>query len=178
MSFRGDVRFNIPVKSVLKVHVVAGALKVTTAEGVASLELGQELAEKWAHKLLNPRSLLDKLGVKAGQKVCTLGVKDAAFREELTAKLGAAPSNRVLKDSDLLFFAVETAEDLERLTALQQGIKRDGAIWIIRPKGKASRLSDGEVLRAAKASGLTVVKVAKFSETYTAEKLVIPVAQR
>lgn len=178
LSFRGAFRFNIPVKNVLGVTVEQGTLKVSTAEGVASFALGPELTGKWAHKLKNPRSLLDKLGVKAGQKIATVGMKDEAFREQLTAKVGAAPSTRVGKDSDIIFFAVETASDLERLTALQQGLKRDGAIWVVRPKGKASRLTDGEVMGAAKASGLTVVKVAKFSETHTAEKLVIPVGLR
>ena len=35
-----------------------------------------------------------------------------------------------------------------------------------------------DVLNAGKAAGLVDVKVVRFSETHTAEKLVIPVARR
>jgi len=39
-------------------------------------------------------------------------------------------------------------------------------------------ITERDVMEAAKAAGLVDVKVARFSETLTAEKLVIPVAQR
>jgi hypothetical protein len=54
---------------------------------------------------------------------------------------------------------------------------RNGAIWVVHPKGKGA-LKDTEIFAAAKTLGLVSTKVARFSETHTAEKLVIPVAHR
>lgn len=39
-------------------------------------------------------------------------------------------------------------------------------------------MTERDVMEAAKAAGLVDVKVARFSETHTAEKLVVPIAQR
>jgi hypothetical protein len=54
---------------------------------------------------------------------------------------------------------------------------RDGAIWVVHPKG-AGGLRDTEIFVEAKRLGLTYTKVARFSQTHTAEKLVIPKAKR
>jgi hypothetical protein len=56
-------------------------------------------------------------------------------------------------------------------------MKRDGAIWVIRPKGSPA-ISEGDVRKAGRNAGLVDTKVARFSETHTAEKLVIPVNRR
>jgi hypothetical protein len=55
--------------------------------------------------------------------------------------------------------------------------RRNGAIWVVHPKGKGA-LRDTEIFAAAQQVGLTATKVARFSATHTAEKLVIPVARR
>lgn len=54
----------------------------------------------------------------------------------------------------------------------------DGAIWVIHPKGAESKVKDTDIFAAAKKIGLTATKVVRFSDTHTAEKLVIPVANR
>ena len=54
----------------------------------------------------------------------------------------------------------------------------NGAIWVVSRKGKAATLRDVDVIAAARASGLVDNKVASFSATHTALRLVIPVAQR
>jgi hypothetical protein len=56
-------------------------------------------------------------------------------------------------------------------------MKQNGALWVIRPKGR-KEISERAVMDAGKAAGLVDVKVVSFSETHTAEKFVIPVAQR
>ena len=78
---------------------------------------------------------------------------------------------------DAIFVAANERDDLERLVTVQKFLKRDGAIWVIRPKGSA-RITEKDVMSAGKAAGLVDVKVARFSETHTAEKFVIPVARR
>ena len=50
-------------------------------------------------------------------------------------------------------------------------------MWVVYPKGRTDP-SEVDVLEAGKAAGLVDVKVARFSETHTALKFVIPVARR
>jgi len=54
---------------------------------------------------------------------------------------------------------------------------RDGAIWVIRPRG-SDAISEGDVMAAGKAAGLVDIKVARFSDTHSALKFVIPIGQR
>lgn len=53
----------------------------------------------------------------------------------------------------------------------------NGARWVVHPKGHDG-VTDTDVFPAAKKAGLTYTKVARFSATHTAEKLVIPKASR
>ena len=62
-------------------------------------------------------------------------------------------------------------------TPLREAIKPDGAVWVVWPKGqKAFREDDAR--QAGPAAGLVDVKVASFSETLSALKMVIPVKDR
>jgi hypothetical protein len=56
-------------------------------------------------------------------------------------------------------------------------LKPNGALWIIRPKGRPE-ISERAAMAAGKAAGLVDVKVVGFSQTHTAEKFVIPVSAR
>jgi hypothetical protein len=123
-----------------------------------------------------PTPLLDKLGIKAGQRILIVGRLDADFVASLRAA-GADVSTRKRRDNDVIFVAASDRDALWQLGPLQDSMKRDGAIWTIRPKGMKS-ITERDVMEAAKVAGLVDVKVARFSETHTAEKLVIPVAQR
>jgi len=68
--------------------------------------------------------------------------------------------------------------DLERLGALKKSLQPAGAIWVLRQKGPATRVTESAVMAAGKAAGLVDTKVVSFSDTHTAERLVIPVAKR
>jgi hypothetical protein len=81
------------------------------------------------------------------------------------------------KDYDVAFLLVESTTDLQRLAGLRARIKPAGAIWIVHPKGRKV-LSHDALVGAAKAAGLIDNKTARFSETHTGLKLVIPKASR
>src|SRR5918999_3684250 len=73
LIFRGgEVRLSVPYKKMSGVEARAGALRITFEEGVAVFAIG-DAAEKWAAKILNPPSRLDKLGVKPAHMVLVLG---------------------------------------------------------------------------------------------------------
>src|ERR687896_336691 len=90
---------------------------------------------------------------------------------------GVRLSTRLSGEADIIFYGAESRPALNKLQALQKNLKRDGAIWVIRPKG-VDAITEADVMKAGKAAGLVDVKVVRFSDTHTAEKFVIPVAKR
>jgi len=176
LIFRGDdVRLTIPYKSVSSIDVKDGVLHVAWLSGVASFELGPS-AVKWADRIRNPPSRIDKLDVKPGQLVLFVGIRDATLREEIETR-GATVVARPIAQVDAVFVAANERGDLRRLATVQNFLKRDGAIWVIRPKGSPN-ISENDVRAAGKNARLVDVKVVRYSETHTAEKFVIPVSKR
>jgi len=173
--FRGDFRVKIPFRAMQSVEAKGPWLEIASEEGAFSLHLGNA-AEKWAHKILHPPSRLDKLGVKPEMRVSMAGRKDDSLTAELKER-GARVHARPVKDSDIVFLGAEQKADLERIAGLSLSIKAAGGIWVIYPKG-VRHITEGDVLAAIRAAGLTDVKVAGFSSTHTALKAVIRVAQR
>ncbi len=176
LVFRGEFRITIPFRQIRSLQARDGKLTIRFSEGTASFELGPQ-AEKWAEKIKNPKSLLDKLGVKPESKVVVLGVRDDGFLKQLQARLAKPAATRPAADADIIFFAAETREELKQLARVKKSLQPAGAIWVIRPKGTPA-IKDSDVIAAGKAAGLVDVKVAAFSPTHTAEKLVIPVKLR
>jgi len=177
LIFRGAFRLHIPRKAITKLDASDGILRVTFSDGTAAFELGATAA-KWADKIRNPPSLLDKLGVKPDMRVAVLGVDDEQFREELTARTTDIATRTPKKETDIIFFGADKVTDLSRLEKLRGYLTSAGAIWVIHTKGKAAAFKDTDVFAAGKKAGLVDVKVAAFSPTHTAEKLVVPVKDR
>jgi hypothetical protein len=124
------------------------------------------------------RSLLDKLGVKPGVRVAILGIADAEFLEQLAARVGEFSNGRPLADSNLIFFDAEDRKDLARLKPLAAAIRKDGAIWVVYPRGQTNIIREMDVIAAGKAADLVDNKVCRFSDTHTALRFVIPLARR
>jgi hypothetical protein len=126
--------------------------------------------QRAGHTSYEHRSRGEKLGVKPGQAVLLVGVRDEYFITELQQR-GA----RITRTGapDVIFCLVESRAALARLPELATRMKRDGALWTIRPKGSPA-ISEGDVMKAGKAAGLVDVKVVRFSDTHTAEKFVVP----
>ena len=79
---------------------------------------------------------------------------------------------------DLLFFGADSPADLQKLRDLKGYIEPNGAIWVIRPKGGRSSLRDIDVIAAGLAAGLVDNKIASFSETHGAMRLVFRLRDR
>jgi hypothetical protein len=177
LEFRGpNVSLSIPFGEIKRVTARDGALTVDSHNGAVSLMLG-DAAEKWAFKIQHPPSRLDKIGVKPEWRVSVLGVSDEAFLGELERAVSQVSIGRVLKESDAIFVGATREAELARLAKLKDALKSNGALWVIRPKGRPE-ISERAVMAAGKAAGLVDVKVVSFSPTHTAEKFVIPVHRR
>jgi hypothetical protein len=176
LVFRGEFRFKVALKDLRKVEAKNGALHLEWPEGKAVLELGDQ-AERWAEKIQNPPSLLDKLGVKPGLRVSVVGIEDKEFLDQISARVDDLTRGRARAGSDLVLVAMTDPADLPRLTKLREAIKPGGAIWVVWPKGRKEFRED-DVRAYGPTAGLVDVKVARFSETLSALKMMIPRAQR
>ena len=122
--------------------------------------------------------LLDKLGIRPGMRVALISIDDDTIRPLLADRTSDLTEGTPETDSDVVLLGAESTDDLAPLEELTTRIRPNGAIWVVSRKGKAATLRDVEVISAAKAAGLVDNKVASFSATHTALRLVIPVARR
>jgi hypothetical protein len=177
LQFRGgDLKLSIPFAQMSAIRARGGTLSVTFPDGTASFDLGVA-APKWAEKIQHPPSRLQKIGVRPEWRTSAIGVTDETFLRELEDAAAHLSIGRVVKDCDAIFFGVTKEAELTRLEKLKGSLKPNGALWIIRPKGRPE-ISERATMAAGKAAGLVDVKVVAFSPTHTAEKFVIPVRHR
>jgi hypothetical protein len=174
--FRSDLRLKIPFASLKSVVARDGELHLKWPEGSAVLELGEQ-AEKWAHKILHPKSLSEKLGIKPGLVISAVTMADGDFIQELLAQAKNFSDSKPLSNSDLIFFGATRAGELVRAKKLAPSLRSAGALWIVYPKGRQD-ITEIQVLNAGRAAGLVDVKVVGFSATHTALKFVRPKASR
>jgi hypothetical protein len=174
--FRGDLRLKIPFASLKSVLARDGELHLKWGDKSAVFELGEQ-AEKWAYKILHPKSTAEKLGIKPALVISAITMGNDNFVQELRPQSKSFAASRALKNSDLIFFGAEKAAELERVKRLVPALASAGGLWIVYPKGK-EKITELQVLRAGRAAGLVDVKVVSFSPTHTALKFVRPKAKR
>jgi hypothetical protein len=122
--------------------------------------------------------LLDKLGIRPGMRVALIDIDDDAIRGRIAERTSDVAEGWPEPDTDIVLIGAETIDALAPLETLATRIRSNGAIWVVSRKGKAATLRDVDVIEAAKVAGLVDNKVASFSATHTALRLVIPVARR
>ena len=123
------------------------------------------------------RSLLDKLGIKLGQKILIVGVVGPAFLKDIQPYSPGFAERRPAADLDMIFFGAEQKKDLARLASLRKAIVSNGAIWVVYPKGRKD-IREFDVIAAGKAAALVDNKVVGFSPTHTSLRFVIPLVNR
>ena len=176
LIFRGAFRARVPLREIASVSANDGVLRVRWPGGTLALEMGTS-AERWAEAIRHPKSVLEKLGVAPGLRVAVLGLRDPRFRADVTRVLGAPPASRARRGLDLVILAVDSAAGHARIARLVESIRPAGGIWAVYPRGRAEA-SEDSIRAAARRAGLVDVKIARFSDTHGAVKLVIPKAAR
>ena len=161
LTFRGEAR-RVYLGSDLA-GVRAEARDLILADGTRFRLPG--MAKGWADDIVSPKGRLDKLGVKAGQRVAILNLPDPAFLAELAAR---TPVSAATSGLDILFYGADSAEELAAIGALVPRLAERGALWVVSLKGRAAKVKDTDVMAAAKAHGLVDNKVCAFSDARTA----------
>jgi Protein of unknown function (DUF3052) len=179
LSLRDELKLAIPLKEVRQASAKDGQLTVKWNDETIILNVGKT-AERLAAKILNPPSLLDKLGIKPDFTVSVLGLDDPSFLEQLRGRTDSVSDGSVKSQSDVVIVRAGTQSELQKLKTLRRSLKSNGAIWVLWKKGlKGSKdVKESDVFAAGKAHGLVDVKVASFSDELSALKFVIPVAER
>jgi hypothetical protein len=170
--FRGEERLKIPFSSIRAIAAEDGELRLKTDDGLVIFELG-ERAEKWREKIANPKSVVEKLGVKAGEPVAAFGKLDAEFVKKLREQKSAVEQGKAAAGVKWIFLAAEGREDLAQVKAIAGKMQGGVALWVVYPKGQKS-ITEMDVLSAGRKAGLKDVKVVGFSATHTALKFVVP----
>src|SRR6185503_15551437 len=82
---RGALKARIPFSEMTDVADGDGVLRLRWKDRDVRIHVGRDAA-KWAEKIRNPKSVLDKLGIKAGQRVSVIGKVESGFLEQLEAR--------------------------------------------------------------------------------------------
>ncbi len=124
--------------------------------------------------------LLDKLGVRPGMRVALVGPvdPDGTFSPQIAERTTDITIGEALPDTNLVFLAADSVDELASLGDLRDRLRPNGAIWVVSRKGRAATLRYDELLGVATAVGLVDNKVVAFSATHTSLRFVIPLALR
>lgn len=123
------------------------------------------------------RTLIEKLGIKSGQRILVLDINDPNFANEVAAYEPTFDEPSSAQQFDLILYGAEVKKALARLSRLGKNIVSNAAIWVIYPKGR-TEIREIDVIAAAKSAGLVDNKICRFSDTHTAMRCVIPLARR
>lgn len=173
IRFRGEFVLKLPFGSIKELKAKKGILYLRGAAGVVKLELGAR-AEKWRDKIVNPKPLVEKLGVKPGDAVTLYGAFEKQFHQTLKQRGAKITRN---SSASWVFFKVRDQRDLSKVRTIAGRLQNAAALWIVYPKGQKT-IPEREVREAVLEQGLKDVKVASFSETHTALKFVLPQHRR
>ena len=129
--------------------------------------------------LLSNRPLLDKLGVKPGSKIALAGVDDEWFERELRTRTQDIKRGKPSSPCDLVFLRVTSMSGLvAKIEKVKSWIEPSGAIWVIRRKGPGAPIKDTDLIKAGLDAGLVDNKIASFSDTEGAMRLVYRISDR
>ncbi len=176
LLFRGDIRTRISLADIRKVDAKDGVLHVVAPEADATFNIGP-LAEKWAAKIKDPPTVLEKIGVKPGATATLTGAVDPALPRQLAERGVKVVESPKAGSVDAVFFFTNDRDGLRGATTARSLMKPDGALWIIAPKGRQD-IKEMDVIQTGRDLGLYDVKVVRYSATHTALKFVVPKTAR
>jgi len=102
LLFRGgDQRLRIAVKDVKSATAKGGMLLLTVGRKKYEFDIGAQ-APRWADKISNPRTLVQKLGVKPESTAAYIGSRDPALLAELEGAAASVSKRLARHDYDFI----------------------------------------------------------------------------
>lgn len=169
LLFRGEFRVKLMLADLTEAAVAEDSLVLAVADGTLSLDLGAAKAADWLHRIRNPKTTLDKLGIKPGQRVAVRGREpDPVLAAELSR---GGITGDAGGDADFILLVADGIDDLDAVATLAPGLGAKTGLWIIYPKGRRDITQD-HIFAAGRGAGLVDNKVCSVSPTHTALKFV------
>jgi Protein of unknown function (DUF3052) len=110
--------------------------------------------------------------------VAIVDLDDPGFLSLLRERTSDIVKSRPREPVDLVFMGARDLSDLNRLEDVKKWIEPNGAVWVVRPKGGRAAIKDTDVIEAGLAAGLVDNKIASFSDTHGAMRLVFRLRDR
>lgn len=172
IDFSGPTKFRFRLAEIRKPRRSAEAIRFDFHGTSVCICLNEKTAERWIDAILNPQSLADKLGVKAGQMIRLMNIEDGELLSAIEDKQARVVSSRPER-CDIVMLGVERPAELRQLSDLSGSLRPGGAIWVVLPKAVRT-VTRANVTTAAREAGLSKVKVVDYSETQAAYKITRP----
>lgn len=173
LQLSGGKKLIVPLSDVRKATPVGDELRIETKTAKFALHLGAKEAASWAKKILNPPSLADKLGIKPGISVLTIGERVAEIDEALataTASHSATIAPAKLRAAALAILTLEPETAAKQIDTAAKVLGANTAIWFVYRKG--TKPNGDDIIALARKAGLKDTKVARISETYAALRFI------
>ncbi|SDC49245.1 hypothetical protein SAMN05444678_103189 [Sphingomonas sp. YR710] len=167
LILRGGIRRTIPIAAIADLRAEGGALSFRVGGEAIVLELGENVAARWAKKIATPPpSLAHKLGLGAAAKVWVIGaVDDPALIAALGGNRADGPA-----DAALALAVVGDSGALDRALAAYEAARISGPVWIVHGKGPRASIGDGAVRAYMRAAGFKDNKVSAVSDALSATR--------
>jgi hypothetical protein len=149
-----------------------GAVTAGLKDGRRLVVQAGEEAEDIVRRIVQPKSRIEKLGVKTAHTIALLGFDDPVLRAEIAAGGAFAVAAPAPVDPGVAMVILEAnspAELAPLAEAATLGLPQP--FWIVSAKGKAATLKDVEIMRFADALGYVATKVMAFDASRTALRL-------
>jgi hypothetical protein len=176
LIFRGDIRLKILFSEIQEMSAAHGDLRIRAPQGAAVFILG-ELAEKWRHRIANPKTVFEKLGLKPGEETAVLGKFETKFLNDIKKTTGKTPQGKISADTRSIFLLADTVKTIASIKTTAAKMQGSTALWIVYPKGQKG-ITESDVRTTGLKAKLVDVKIVGFSPTHTALKFVIPKSKR
>lgn len=171
LRFDGDFQVRWAFRDMGAIRVTGSTVVIEHPQGALRLELGEK-AQKWYERLRTSRSRLDRLGISRNERVLLAGFDDPSFRAELAEREVDLARSPLRSDNDTIVGAVRRPEELARLTTWKSRMQPNGKMWVLWPRNGAD-LKEEDVRARGKQLGMVDVLVARFSDDWSALKLVV-----
>jgi hypothetical protein len=127
------------------------------------------------------KSLVEKLGIKAGSRALFVGAPDG-YTAGLGLPVGVTVATRGRGPFAFIQIFVRTGDELNaRLSAAKKVLTTSGMLWVSWPKrtsGVRTDIDENDVRGTGLLLGLVDVKVCAVDDTWSALKFVIPLKNR
>ena len=121
------------------------------------------------------RSLAQKLGIKAGDKIIVLNPPENYLN---LIRLNVKVSHQLQPNAQFIHYFANSKSELEKdFPQLKNHLSRNGMLWISNKKGDKN-FAQEDVQKIGLKNGLVDIKIASVDETWSAMKFVYRVKDR